>query len=206
MPAPLKLIRKNTQPPGGWRYKHPETGWWTTGGHFDDLVSKAVQYRKDNHLPVGTNFEDDVQHQLCGPLGPEWCAGALPALHPGGFTFKALIQGTKTLVDWALNGGQVSLDEADRRAVVCSTCPMNQDSQGCETCNSEQVADLVAKMAFKGEIPHGRYLRSCAICQCKLAIKVRVPLDIIQRNMPDDQQNALPDFCWCKKEELKAVA
>lgn len=206
MSEPLKLIRRNTVPPGGWRYLQPETKIWIHGGHFDNLVANVVAHRNANHLPVGSDVAGEVEHQLCEPLGPEWCNNSRPKPSLLGVTFAALIQGTKTLVDWALSGGiQVAPEETERRAVICTSCEYNLGSQGCIGCNTQAITDLVASFAIKEPIPHEQSLKYCKICSCKLSLKVRVPLEILHRHTPDEQQQALPSFCWVKKPELKAA-
>lgn len=210
----LKLIRRNTVPPNGWRYQHLETGWWSRGGHFDDLVRNAVEYRRANHLPVGTNFEAEVEHQICEPLGADWCNNKRPKPSLLGTTFAQIVQATATLIDFALHG-RVVVDnqEVIRRGTICATggpngqpCPMNVDDASCKPCNSEGLKAVVSRIVVNGEVPTDKLLKHCSVCGCTLRAKTRIPIEILHRHMSKKQNDDFPAYCWVKKPEVKEQA
>lgn len=207
MSEPLKLIRRNTVPPGGWRYLQPETKIWIHGGHFDNLVANVVAHRNANHLPVGADIPGEVEHQLCEPLGPEWCNNGQPKPSLLGVAFAQIVQATATLIDFALHGGvTVDNQEVIRRGTICAPCPMNVDDASCKPCNSEGLKEVVSRIVTNGEVPTDKLLKHCSVCGCTLVAKTRIPIEILHRHMTAQQQKDFPVYCWVKKPEVKAAA
>src|SRR5687768_933419 len=168
MTQPLRLIRTNVVPPGGFRYFQAETKLWIKGATIDGLEKAVVGHRQANHLPVGTDIRGEIEQQICEAAGPEWCQGENTWTAKIQTAWRAVVQGTTTLVDWALQGGRrVSADEADARAAICAPCQYNRPVD-CIPCNSQKLTDVVASFASEAT-PHSKYLKSCAICSCMLS-------------------------------------
>lgn len=96
--------------------------------------------------------------------------------------------------DWWSNGTCVDQAEADRRAAICVTCPLNQSSYlpGCGGCT-----DLAARIfSFIGNktTVHGASLKSCGHCGCQLSVLVFAPLEAIVPN--ESELPPPPSFCW----------
>jgi hypothetical protein len=200
----LHLIRENTVPPNGFRYFQPETKVWVRASTLHSLEREVVKHRTANHLPIGSDLAGEIEQQLCEALGPEWCEGPTPASSKTRTAWRAIVQGTTTLVDWAIKGGRkVSADEADQRAAICAKCPENREVN-CLPCNAQRLADVMGLFPTE-PIPHGKFLKSCAICSCMLEKKVWVPLDILYPHIPESQMQQLPPHCWVKKPELKTA-
>ncbi len=187
--------------PDEFRYTHPETGYTTIARGFDDWVSAAKDHRRANNLPVSLDLEVKMQDQLCGLIPPEYCfreAGDVSSWVNTRFSWSDFAEGMKVFGHWAALGTPlVEKPEADRRAAICVTCPLNINVAGCTSCHkmASYITGAVAKM--KGA--HDDHLRACAICHCALKAMVWFPSEILRSNETVERQTLRPDFCWVKE-------
>ena len=191
--------------PGGFRFFAEETGKWIPPhGHvvsYRDLISLIKHHYQANNIPIGSQFEERIQDQLCATLDGDWCLeGGYPVAKSGGFgtLFHQVLQGTRTLVSWKLkHGGKlVEKTEADRRASICIRCPMNQPAVGCSSCNMEALRQSVILVVGGAQTAYDSQLKTCYSCGCELKAKVHLPLKCLQDEMSPEQKARLPDFCW----------
>ncbi len=195
------LERKHETPPGGFRYTQPETKMFFRTVTWRDLVQLVHQHRRANNLPVGLFFEQEIEQQLCGELPPGWCREPTvpPSPGRGALTLKEIILGTKTLASWVMGGGKrVELQEANRRASICVGCPMNQEIADCSACNETTLRAAVELVTSGGVTDQEGKLKACAVCGCSNKAQVWLPLDILQKHLPDEMNARLPDICWKK--------
>jgi hypothetical protein len=62
------LLNTSTVPPGGFRYIQPETEKLISASNWNALKANVAQHRKANGLPIGTDFEAELQDWLCRRL------------------------------------------------------------------------------------------------------------------------------------------
>jgi len=207
----MGLVLHNLEecPPGYFRYKVPETGKQfpdPTGSNkyvsMGSLLTDLKNHYRANALPVPDNLSQLVQDQLCRFLPPERCHYESPHDRPvpilGRLTFDQLLQGTKSVIGWALNGrSKVSETESDNRAATCVRCPMNVTPPGCPTCNSPLRTLL---NSFVGNRPtrYDKAINACAVCGCSLKVLVQMPIETVKEHLSQQQIDALPDYCWQK--------
>lgn len=212
------LNTTTVQPNGGFRYYVGDTATWIPPvGHdpfvaYADLVDAVRVHMRARSVPIPPNLDHLIQEQLCARLtnDPTWCNDGevmssdqvAASRTPGGFrfTFANVKQATATIADWIISskGRRVSDEEIGRRASVCEKCPMNLDPAGCASCSLGQITAVASRVIY-GAHPKDAVLRSCAVCGCSLKAKVRAPVEVLLRHMPEEQLDRLPDFCWLAK-------
>ena len=125
-------------PPGGWRYIQPETGFEFTASTLRVVIQKVAEHRRANGLPVGdpsAEIQDFVCAQL--PIGSENCMHEIDA---GDYALKKhfTMEDVKRFIQAAISAlgsrGLVEQPEAERRAALCASCPLNTTVGGCWRC------------------------------------------------------------------------
>lgn len=66
--TPLFLNNKNEVPNGGFRYHQAETNFTVTGPTWSDLLINVKKHRVANSLPIGLEFERQIEQQLAEKL------------------------------------------------------------------------------------------------------------------------------------------
>lgn len=193
--------------PGGFRFFFEETKSWVPAvgsmPSYTDFIHACKEHAKANSLPIGLNWEAKIQDQLCVGLDGEWCNNEGIPLPPAGgwrFDIQGVIQGTRTLAQWLLKGKgrKVEVVEAERRALICASCPMNQDPAGCSSCTMGALKEAANLIVGGTTTVYDSSLKSCRVCGCSLRAKIHLPLDILRDNLTDAQMTALPQACWLK--------
>jgi hypothetical protein len=64
----LYLANKNEVPQGGFRFYQSETNYTITGPSWQDLIINVKKHRIANNIPIGLNFDRDVEQQLADNL------------------------------------------------------------------------------------------------------------------------------------------
>ena len=177
----LRVTSKIRAPYGGTFWvRDPITQKEYEGGTFENLFNRVCAGRAANGIPMGLDFEDEVESWVCANQ-PSECSQALP----GQFKLKSsiglwdVVRGTASLLNHKAQGSPlVSQDEANRRAAICSKCPANvQMTLPCHRCMSslENVAHYVSNA---GSTPYDDQMRSCGICGCWTKTAVWVELGV----------------------------
>jgi hypothetical protein len=191
--------------PGGFRWYSEETKSWVPerGGDpsYVDFLYHCKLHCKANNLPIGAQWEAQIQDQICATLDGEWCLEGgypVPPMGGWGFTIQAVIQGTRTLAQWMINGKGKRVDaaEAERRALICAGCPYNQPPVGCSGCNILALHEAANAVVNGAVTIYDSQLKSCKICGCSLRAKIHLPVDILRNNLTDGQMSSLPKHCW----------
>jgi hypothetical protein len=186
----LRYSDKTLTPPGGgYPYRQPESGFPFKQVSFSDLVKEVKDHRKANNFPIGPNFEAEVEDASCRELlqmFPNY-EGCLDETGD-----KAVYKGRKwgladvrhflnTMSGWIAKGAKfVSQEEANRRAEICSRCPMNVQLAECLGCSN--VSGMVNTIRGSRRTSVEDRLRTCSGCGCQLAVKVWMPKDVMQRD------------------------
>lgn len=197
-----KLLEQDTVPPGGWRYRVPETGFVIQAWSWAALVPKVVAHYQANATKPPPDLEDLVVKYACdtyakcdeGGIPNRIARNVLKGLH-----VNEVIRFTQTLFDAVKRGERISQDEANRRASICAGCEFNQKPEGCTGCNSSAIKGLVSTLSQAGRTPHDAQLQSCRFCGCFIQSLIWYPLETLQK-FTDQAENAeLPNHCWKKR-------
>lgn len=125
MPNRLKN-RTLVPPPGMFIYINPEDGWRIESHAFNVLESKAKEYRRINNYPIGSQWSEDFEDNVCKN-------------HPEGTCFKyeplTLEQKAKSatlaLFNWAKRGFKVRTEEEiNQIKAICETCSYYNGQRG----------------------------------------------------------------------------
>lgn len=213
---PLKLRNSAETPPGYFRFPmHPES-WKPSddpqksllfGGDIDDLTKKVLEFRITNGLQLG-NIEEEIHDWLCRNTGAR-CRPAPPKDPLGWLRAKGdeIARFLKAMSIWAVNGGYVEQEEAEKRAETCASCRYNvlQDDSICFGCFGylARVMQIIGNRTTR----MNDSLKFCGICGCSNSVSVFVPLDVLGRahrnlDFPDDigqvDADGKPVPCWKK--------
>ena len=180
-------------PPGGWRYEQPETGTVLTASGYVELCGKIKIHRAANGLSQN-DPEMDVRGYICAKY-PDLCK--IPPTYEEKTSFgvgdvRAFLN---TVVEAVKRRGEdafVSMAEADRRAAICVTCPLNKTIPGCYGCAS--LAPLIVEAVSGRSSKWQGKLRQCGICGCALAAKVHLTRGLIFETQA--KEYAFPSWCW----------
>ena len=115
----MKQIKDlNWVPPGGWTYRHPETGVDISSGSLDNVVNKVRAYNEVNHFPNGVNLEQQVIDGVCERC-PECCTDTEP---PSPLDIARRF--AREMTYWMANGCEVTESEVfHTRKSTCEACP-----------------------------------------------------------------------------------
>lgn len=202
-----RLIEPDTVPPDGYRYFQPETRVTVRGGDYYDLFLKVKQHRVANNIPLGAQWQDEVEDQLCRALPPGFCKQTDPNRDKVNVmtrvTWTDIEHGTSVMVNWALAGlPYVDQALAEERADICTRCFYNvQIQERCGGCGA--LVNLVHRAIGGRKTASDPLLRSCAVCKCSNAVQVHFPIDQLAKGVPPEMLKQFPDWCW-KKNEIEA--
>ena len=197
---------KNTShlPPGGFRFKDPDTGAEIDAQSWGNWRDKVNKHREVNNLPpIDIALAED---QNCSRLPPSaasmFCESDEPMHTVDGVTLNSsdIWRGTKTIAAFKLFGHTVSQEEADRRANICAYCPMNVNfAKPCSGICGE-LLELVSDMVGGATTAKQGDLHACAVCKCYLPSKVWVDEASIRRFEPKEVTDNYPSNCWLAKQ------
>lgn len=193
----MKLRNLSDGPPGGWRFKHIDTGYVSVGTTFQDLVKKVAQYRQNHSVPIVSEgyarLADEIEADICASLEPadrvSYCDTKFRPLT--GIHWKEVARFLHTLAAWVVAGFEkVPQEEAERRASICATCPLNVGLAGCAICRSSLKAGRDALM--QAATTQDDRLQACGVCGCDLKTSVHVPISVLRQG----RELAYPEWCW----------
>lgn len=111
---------------------------------------------------------------------------------------QTMVDGVKNITLWLGSGGVcVSQQEAQARANICITCPLNKHTSYV----TKEVADATHKfLEFKNgldlRVNGERSLYHCAGCGCVLRLLIWEPQDRVKSQMTGEEVAVTPNFCW----------
>jgi hypothetical protein len=187
-------------PLGGWRYIQPETGFTIKGQNHYELFKAIKDHRVANNLPVG-DVQTDFEDFACAaqPVGSTWCSPILEGddinlkRH---FTTDDMMRFVNSVVSVLADGKLVEKDVAEKRAEICSYCPLNTRITGCWSCIglAEKIYNIIGTRATSRDAT----LNQCGVCGCSLKAKVWLPIEIARKTV---EGMKFPSFCWLKTED-----
>ncbi len=197
----LRLIDPGTVPPGGFRYLCQETQTWIRAASFNELVAASEKHRAANKLGIPEDFKDQVNAQMCSHMPPGTCKheAGVAVSGPRRLSFQDVVAATKTIGSWLLKGAKkVDQFEAERRAKICLSCPMNQNFDGCTTCAEKDLREAISGFMGDSKTPFDAALHTCFGCGCTLKAAIWFPIDLLKKHTPAEVSALLPDYCWKK--------
>lgn len=198
----LRLIDPGTVPPGGFRYLCPETQTWVNAASLGELVHAATRHRTANKLGTPENFAEHIEAQMCSHMPPGTCKHEAGVVMSGSrrLTFHEVVAATKTLGAWFLKGTpKVAQAEADKRAAICLSCPMNQNFDGCTTCAEKDLREAIVGFMGESKTAVDAALHTCGVCGCTLKAAIWMPLDLLVKHADKQALANAPAWCWKTK-------
>lgn len=187
-------------PPGGWRYVQPETGFEFAASTLRELVKKVATHRKSNSLAAG-DPSADIQDFVCAqlPIGSESCSHVIE----GDYALKThfTMEDVKRFIQAAVSAlrgrGLVDQPEAERRAALCASCPLNTMVKGCWRCKG--LAEWLFNLIGARTTAYASRLNQCGVCGCAIKAKIWLPQDVAQEV---SQGYTFPSWCWLNEKPL----
>lgn len=211
MSEKLKWVSRIRAPHGGSiHWYDPICKVTSVGTTLDMLLQRAYEARHANGVPIGLEFEQQIEQDLCRDY-PAECMGGDPRVpRRRTLDFDTVLRGTKVLLSVAYEQAKHTLGlaesplveqtTADYRAMTCSKCPMNTDFQrGCTRC--QDILNLVSSIKGSKRTPYDSQLRACQICGCSTEAHVWVRLDLLAKGVTPDMQEKFKAMnevngCW----------
>lgn len=118
-----------------------------------------------------------------------------------------VVAGVGVLLNWLGSGGRaVAKELAEKRATVCSTCPMNQPGDWTTFFTAPVAATLKLQLAMKNDLrletSKDKELHVCSACSCPLSLKTWTPLNFILENTDEETMNRFDPRCWIVKGDV----
>lgn len=205
--VPVRQLPNRTYaPPGGWRYTVPETGQRFRGVSDYQLKCELEAHYRANQLQIPSDLDARIEQFVC-EQEPDYCTDAHgQPVRDGRRSFvheiTTVLQGTRTLFAWMAGGRQlVDASLSERRASVCVACPMNQEPEGCTSCNAKTTREVVTQIVGTRQTSLHNQLKACKVCSCWLAAKVQLPHAVLWNHMPPALKEQLPASCWLVTEQ-----
>lgn len=210
----VSLNNPNMTVPGLFRYRVPETGFFLKEFYaWNDLEDAVVKHYRANKLPVPSDLRQLILDQLCATLPQGWCRdgnqGFVGFVRGLLHEFQRVLMGTTTLADWLIKAGGQRVDDAEvnRRGQICQRCVFNQPPIGCSSCNLAALNKVVERAIGGHSLPIDAQLEACAVCGCSLKVKARLPMEVLNRHITDEQRRQFPPAhngfvgCWLREQE-----
>lgn len=180
----------------GWYWPVEETKTVVVSYGFPTLIEAIKKHLDANDIPIRVELEREIHEFSCQKV-PDSCE---ELDEKSGEKIKLWYLAKKffTAVISAATQGLVSQDEAERRALICSTCPHNGGSSlnlctgGCHT--AKFVKEAAEALSTKHTSLDNR-LNTCTRCECSLRLKIWIPKEGME-----DASIEWPSFCWMRPE------
>lgn len=186
-----RLMSRILMPHGGLFYiNDPLTKKPLEGTTFNMIVDRATAYRRSNSIPIGLEFEDELEAQICEKY-PQECevnrrALGVSLVAPGLYD---VARASAVMIKHKVNESElVSQEEANARAQTCRNCPFRaQMTLPCSRCFSA-LENVVGWITGSRGTPHDEKLSACGICKCYLSAAVWLPLSTQCLGVSDDMK------------------
>jgi hypothetical protein len=196
----MRVQNSRVTPPGGWQWRASD-GQLITATGFDTFMSKVRAWHEANGVPLDVEAFEDA---LCRSLGIEdtHCAQP-PKFRPSaGFPTLGDLKSFLNLLRIRMNTPDedrvVEQAEAERRASICRTCPMNRRVDGCLGCGG--VLKMVREIVGARTTTHDAALETCSVCHCFIRAKIWVSKGILDQ-VEDGMDREYPEHCWMRDEQ-----
>lgn len=190
-----------TSPPGGWRYRVPETGQTFEGVNESQLLEMLRAHYRANELEFPANIKDLIEQQIC-EKHRDYCvdAGGRPPVSPSKMASVAYHLAREYTMRLAGIDKRVTQERANDRAAICVNCTENVPREECTQCNMKVLRDLIVKIVGNRGTPFDDRLHVCRVCLCENKAKIHLSLESLKRLTNKEEWAALPQTCWMKIE------
>lgn len=226
-----RVKNRNMSPVNGWQFYQPQTGWDlqknapSAAWDFNGAVQAIIAHRKANPRFNLATDPKTVEDQLdeTNALRMLSIPGAdiyvqedpsipksVPQHSQSGLgrvagVVRNVAQGGFALVKWIASGAEAVPQElANKRAEVCTTCPMNDntDLAAIFTVPAQNAIrfELNKRREWKLATPFDDRLHVCSACNCPIKLKLHMPIERIIKDMPKASFQNLESFCWIRTE------
>jgi len=137
----MKKVRDNSAVPRGgtFTYVH-ENNYTQQHPYFDQLKHMVVEYKNANNLPVGLQFDDEFEENLCAHAADSTCEDFIPPtlLEKMSHLAQALYKSAKS------GFATVPAEEFESRRAVCGSCNFFGGTNGllkiaCKKCGCSGI-------------------------------------------------------------------
>ena len=180
--------------PYGWFYPVEQTKVVVVSYGWVTLIDAVKAHMAGNGIKEPLTLELVMGDFICHYV-PDWCEELRPEREAKVSAWKMMKKFYRA-VEAAWHLGQVSQEEAERRAAICAQCPSNTD-QLVDFCIGCSTRDLVGKVTGFMQSKHTSQdakLKTCARCHCRLALKIWMPKEGMV-----DPEIQWPDHCWMRE-------
>jgi len=180
----LRFASKRSGPPGGmYFYEVPETGVAFQHPGRTALVESVRKHYYENNLECPGDLESRLEDFMCRMLPAGFCTGD----DEGRPRRKAVSYGSirEATLKLATGNPRVDPGEAERRALACSRCPLN-DRTACTSCSG--MTEWARKLSGKTLTGLDSALGICHVDCTALSAKVHL------RDIPASDE--YPETCW----------
>lgn len=183
----MRVHRPGQGTQNDWRYVQPESGAVFTGTSYWGIVDQVHEHRRAMGYDIGEGWEERFQDALCRQNEQVPCTDRVTPPSKRRLQLADLRRFMTAASKF--DGTFVAQEEAERRAVICSTCPLNKTVTGCWGCAG--LLKVALKFLAGRSTRRDKALESCAVCGCVLRVKVHLPV-----GEPDGL--TYPEWCWQK--------
>jgi len=199
----MKRIKIPSQIPYGGEYRLniPEIGMVGNGMNFEALLRSIREWRRANSMPIGLDFENEVEREVCAKYSVECDDHPTTKPRKQRLSLATVLRGTNVLLSFKLAGSPyVSQEEANRRAAICAACVWNQDYAKPCGGNCGGLKEVVSKIIGHAKTDYDDRLKSCGICGCVAQAHCWLPLEFLAKGVTSDmrEQFAAVENCWKK--------
>lgn len=163
---------------------------------ISDLCWQIRSFCDVNHYPQVEHLEAKVLEYMCDNLPAGFCRESTASAKRI-LTLTQVKDITSLIFKRAFSRSPTkflsTLEEADRRAKICSECPLNDRSR-CTVCGG--ILSLVRKLVGSRETSYDPVLGTCSLCGCLLRAKVHVSSEALKASTTKPEEEDIPDFCW----------
>lgn len=225
------LANRNNFIPHGFKFIQSEISDRELGDvntSFNELVRRVIEIRKanpalvqKNHLSLDfetvANEVDAYNTAICKAHGwTQFITGdpsspfqrvrspLLSRLEGAAGSVNRIAAGVRTLLDWLGAGGRpVEKEEAESRAAICVTCPLNKPGNILSYFTAPVAKEIGLQLEMKNKLSLSTRLDGslhiCTGCDCPLRLKVWVPMEHILKFTTEETKKRLVPYCWILK-------
>jgi hypothetical protein len=157
--------------PYGWFYPIEQTKVVVVSYGWPSLIEAVKAHMKGNGIEEPLTLELQMADFMCQHV-PEWCE-AISSEKEAKVSAWKMMKSFYRAVEATWHEGQVSQEEADRRAAICAQCPKNVDQQVnfCIGCYARSLVSKVNDLLGSKRTSHDAQLKTCSACGCDLKLK-----------------------------------
>lgn len=203
----FEYIDKTSTPPGDWRIVVPQTGVKFQSYDYRTIRNKYMNHLAGNNIPLPPEWEAEFLSEMCkqNNWGTKCKRVDSKKVQRRRLSLTAVLSFLNMMKVWAgsaLSGKPafVTQAEAERRATICASCPMNATLQfSCGACMGA-VISLLSGILGKRKTERDSELGACLVCSCSLKAAVHIPVEIQKEGLSEELKRDFEniEYCWKK--------